>query len=106
MPFEETTMAVAAAAGSAATTLVNRLPISGLQKIGEFVVGAMVGIAAGPAATTYFNVADEHYRIAIGFACGSAGLAAFTLFQDWIRGGSFKEWIWRFIGAPKPPASS
>jgi len=90
-------MAAAGVAGSAAAALSNRSSDPVSRKLCEGIVGALCGIAVGPAVADLTNITQENTRIAIGFSVGCIGLSLVTLIIDYAKGDALKGWLARWI---------
>lgn len=92
----ELTGAGAAVAGSVAASLANRGPDSPSRKVADTVAGAMVGIVCGPGVADLVGAANGHVFALACFGTGAAGVILLTLFLDWIKGLSVKDWLARW----------
>lgn len=88
----------ASTAGGLVSALANRSTDSWKRKVSEGVIGAFVGVFAGPAFADALNIVNEHTRIAVAFGTGAGGAIVLTTFLDWLKSTSFRDMVSRYLG--------
>lgn len=104
MPLPEDSAYLAASvAGGAAAAVVNKSTDSRWRKMAEGFVGALVAIFCGPSIAASVNAHEPRDIITVGFMTAAAGYGVLTAIVDWAKGATIRDWVARFIGAPKAP---
>lgn len=91
---EDTTMAIASAAGSGVAAIANRTPASFWRRLADFVGGGVIAyFACVPVARRVGMADDPHDIMFVGLVCGLFGMVLATMALDLVKSDRFKEYF-------------
>lgn len=93
----DASMAAASGAGALASVVANRSLDTTLRKLGDGLIGALVGVWCGPGIADALGLERENWRIAAAFAVGGTGMILFTGLLDLVKSKAFRDWMARLV---------